>query len=380
MKRFFRFIKNNFALKRLWLLLFFPLGLGLTALAAAYPAFAEGYARTVYRVLSQGVNFLTSLLPFSLIEILLYLLIIGVLTYFAVGIARLIRNRENRGQRLFRFLITPLCALSVVYFAFVTGCGINYSRYTFAQVSGLPIQESSVEELYTLCLSLAEDVNRLRAQLPEDEQGVMVSGFSSQAEKAEQARVSYDTLEAQYPTLTAGYGAPKPMLASRLLSWCDITGIFVPFTFEANVNTDVPDYSQPATMCHELSHLRGYMREDEANFIAYLACRNSESIEFQYSGAMLAFVHTNNALYSADQELWQAAYATLSEGVRRDLDFNSAYWQQFEGPVSQISSAVNNAYLQANRQEDGVRSYGRVVDLLLADYRRTVSGSNSREN
>ena len=87
------------------------------------------------------------------------------------------------------------------------------------------------------------------------------------------------------------------------MSWCNITGIFVPFTFEANVNVDVPDYSQPATMCHELSHLRGYMREDEANFIAYLACRNSENVEFQYSGAMLAFVYANNALYSADSEV-----------------------------------------------------------------------------
>ena len=373
MRRFFQFLKKNLALKRLWLLILFPLGLLLTGFAAAWPDFAEGWARTVYRYLSQGVNFFTSLLPFSLAEILLYLLIIGVLAYFVVGITRLVRRREKRGQRLFRFLITPLCALSVVYFVFVTFCGINYSRYTFAQVSGLPVRDSSVEELYTLCLSLVEDVNSLRAQLPEDGQGVMVSGFSSQAEKAQQARVSYDTLEAQYPTLTAGYGAPKPVLASRLMSWCDITGIFVPFTFEANVNTDVPDYSQPATMCHELSHLRGYMREDEANFVAYLACRNSESIEFQYSGAMLAFVHTNNALYSADQELWQAAYATLSEGVRRDLDFNSAYWQQFEGPVSEISSAVNNAYLQANRQEDGVQSYGRVVDLLLADYRANHS-------
>ena len=117
-------------------------------------------------------------------------------------------------------------------------------------------------------------------------------------------------------------------------------------------------------MCHELSHLRGYMREDEANFLAYLACRESSFADFRYSGAMLAFVYTNNALISADSELGNEIFRTLCDGAQADFAANSAYWKQFEGPVSEISSTVNDAYLKANRQEDGVRSYGRMVDLL----------------
>ena len=115
--------------------------------------------------------------------------------------------------------------------------------------------------------------------------------------------------------------------------------------------------------------MRGYMREDEANFIAFLACRASDFPEFQYSGAMLAFIHANNALFSIDRDLGSETYAMLSEGVKRDLAANSRYWKQFEGPVAEASEAVNDTYLKANRQEDGVKSYGRMVDLLLADYR-----------
>ena len=189
------------------------------------------------------------------------------------------------------------------------------------------------------------------------------------SDTAECAKISFDRLEPTYPTLKSGYGIPKPVLASRLMSWFDITGIFFPFTFEANVNVDVPDYSIPSTMCHELSHLRGYMREDEANFIAFLACRESDSPDFYYSGVMLAFIHTNNALYSIDPEAQGAIYSTLSDGVRRDLSFNSAYWKQFEGLAAEISNNVNDAYLKSHQQEDGVKSYGRMVDLLLADYR-----------
>ncbi len=356
--------------KHLWLLLFFPLGFGLYTLAAAFPDFAEWYALYPYHWISWGINWLTGLAPVSVAEILLYLLVVALLLWLIIGIFRLVKNRGNRLRRLTRQISFFLCGVSVVYFLFVLFCGINYSRVTFSESSGLPVQDSSVEELYELNVSLAEEVSSLRAQLHEDENGVMKSGFSSLEEKAEQARISYDTLQSQYSTLFAGYSSPKPVLASRLMSWCDITGIFIPFTFEANVNVDVPQYSQPATMCHELSHLRGYMREDEANFIAYLACRNSENTEFRYSGAMLAFLYANNALYSADRELGQAVYSSLYEGVQRDFSYNSAYWKQFEGPVSELSNTVNDSYLKANRQEDGVKSYGRMVDLLLADYRK----------
>ncbi|MFR7404478.1 MAG: DUF3810 family protein [Coriobacteriaceae bacterium] len=35
-----------------------------------------------------------------------------------------------------------------------------------------------------------------------------------------------------------------------------------------------------------------------------------------------------------------------------------------------MSNAANNAYLKANQQQDGTRSYGRMVDLLLAEARQ----------
>ena len=264
-----------------------------------------------------------------------------------------------------------LCAVGIVLLLFTTNCGINYSRSTFAQTCGLPVQDSSLKELETLCSSLKDKLNALRPQMPEDKNGVMElsSSFSSLSGDAQSA---FDTLANEYPLLTSGYGGPKPVLLSRLMSWCSITGVFFPFTFEANVNTDVPDYSIPSTMCHELSHLRGFMREDEANFIGYLACCRSENTQLQYSGYMLAFIHVNNALYAADTERAGNIYAQLDSGVQRDLAANNAYWKQFEGPAAEISSAVNDAYLKANRQEEGVKSYGRMVDLLLAEQRAAV--------
>ena len=53
---------------------------------------------------------------------------------------------------------------------------------------------------------------------------------------------------------------------------------------EANYNDVMYIMNKPDTFCHELAHLRGYIYEDEANFIGYLACVESEDAFFQYAG------------------------------------------------------------------------------------------------
>ena len=362
-------MRKSLKLKRLWLLLFAPVALLLTLAAANIPVFAEWYATVIYPVLSIGINTLTSLVPFSLAEILIVLLIILVIVYLVFYIIKLMKDKSDRTVNGFKFLINPICFACVLYFAFAVTCGINYYRYPFAQTCGLKVEASSKMELVGLCNELADGVNTLRKGVKTDKDSVMKLNQDNIYATAKEAQATFNQISADYPLLRAGYGQPKPVFGSRLMSYCDTTGIFIPFTFEANVNVDVPDYSIPATMCHELSHLRGYMREDEANFIGYLVCEKSSDVDFRYSGEMSAFIYASNALNSTDSTAASAVYSKLSDGVRLDLENNSVYWKQFEGPVAKAADAVNDKYLKANRQEDGVKSYGRMVDLLLAEYR-----------
>ena len=366
-------MKRLVHLKRLWLLLLAPLGVALTIAASCSSGFAEWYAVTIYPWLSRIVNFFSSLLPISLAEIALFCLIPLILLYLFFSIRRIVRQKGDRWYFLGKAILSPLCAVCVLYASFVLLCGINYHRYPFSQVCGLTVQDSTVEELQGLCTELAQQASSLREQVAEDENGVMVSSFPDAFQVARESQSCYDKLADRYPTLPAGYGQPKPVMASRLMSYGNITGIYIPFTCEANVNIDVPDYSIPATMGHELSHLRGYMREDEANFLGYLCCRESSHPDLRYSAAMLAFTHATNQLFRQDPEAAQEIFDGMDEGVRRDRAYNSAYWERFEGRLSEVSRTVNNTYLQANSQEDGVQSYGRMVDLLLADQRQKRS-------
>ena len=108
------------------------------------------------------------------------------------------------------------------------------------------------------------------------------------------------------------------------------------------------------------------------NYISYIACLASDCIDLQYSGTMLALIHTGNALYRKDAKRYFEVYKNhYSEAVARDLIANNEYWDKFEDTkVAETAEKVNNTYLKANNQTDGTQSYGRVVDLLLAEYRQ----------
>src|SRR5207249_4127597 len=75
-----------------------------------------------------------------------------------------------------------------------------------------------------------------------------------------------------------------------------ISGIFCPFTGEPNVNTTLPEPDVPFAACHELAHAHGFAREDEANYVGYVACIRHPDPDFRYSGLLAASLYAMNAL------------------------------------------------------------------------------------
>ncbi len=348
--------------------------LALIPAAKAAPGVVElFFSRGWYSFVAHTYGFLTSLIPISLTEI-------GILAFTGICIWLLFREirycwQIGSIQRFFQNVLfwstRFICGIVAL---FMILCGFNYYRVPFAESYGLTVQDSSPEELYALCMELEQEANQLRDQLPENDLGIMELSKNS-FRLAKEAKATFQALS-DHPALPSYPISPKPVLNSWAMSLMEITGVFCPITFEANVNINAPDHGVPASMCHELAHTRGHMHEDEANFIAYLACRESPYPEFRYSGTMLALSHASNRLRNADGDLYQEWLAQLSEKVRMDFRYESVYWARFETPVGDVSTAVNHAYLQLNSQKDGVQSYGRMVDLLLADYRARHSGES----
>ena len=70
-----------------------------------------------------------------------------------------------------------------------------------------------------------------------------------------------------------------------------------------------------------------------------------------------------------DINKYKELHKKYSLGVRRDLQADNIFWDKYSGKVQKISNQVNNTYLKSNGQSDGTESYGRMVDLLLAEYK-----------
>lgn len=368
MKKFFKNIKALFATyKRLFLIILVPFSLILIITAKSFPTFAEWYSRYILRYIALVFNNITGILPFSLIEILIILLIPTSITYIVFGIIKNVKSKHKK-KTLGLFIINPICLLSILLFLFTTNYGISYYRYTFAETYDLDVRNSTVDELYNLCIYLAENTNYTRSQTISGENGEMILSQSLN-DTLQEAKNAYNSINDKYFTLYSGYSTCKKVIFSKLMSNTNTMGVFAPFTFEANINTNIPSMAIPLTICHELSHLRGYAREDEANFIAYIVCKNSTNSDFQYSAYCYSLRFALNKLYSADKEKYNEIYNMLSDDVKTDLIQYSQYWSQYQNKISEISHTVNNTYLKINGQKDGSQSYGRMVDLLLAEYR-----------
>lgn len=358
-------------LKRIYILLLFPLSLLLIFLARRSSFFAEQvYSLHIYKWLSQLISLITGLIPISLAELLILILPILLILLLTKFIIHLKKDKQNRKINALKGLINILCALSIGIFSFIILGGLNYYRYTFSYYSNLEIDKYSVEELYGLTKQLAGQANELRFQISSVDDNDVFDLSISNYKLAKEANKAMKSLSKEYPVFSGHYAPPKPVLLSEFLSRAEITGIFIPFTMEANVNVHVPDYVIPYTMLHEMAHQRGFMREDEANYIAYIAGMSSDNIEIMYSSTMLALISSANALYGQDKDLYFEIRDMYLDGIVNDIRANTDYWVKYEDTVvSTISNKINDTYLKANAQEDGVKSYGRMIDLLLARYR-----------
>ena len=354
-----------------WVLLL-PLSFLLNYFTKKNPDITERvFSGGIYRYYAIGLGFLTEKLPFSLMELGIVLAVPVFLILLVLWVRHLIYEWDRAGEVLLKSFWNVSATVSIIFFWLTLMCNVNYNRYTFAQISGLTVQPSSVDELYQLCLVLAEDAVQLREQLTlEDEEGAFLLEETSIRELSKTAKAGYQKLGEQYSQFDYVPIRTKPIFFSRQMSYTNLVGVYCPFTMEANINRESADYSVPSTICHELAHYYGFMREDEANFIGYLVCKNAGSLEYEYSGTMLALIHAGNQLAAADMERYKELWSHYSEGVITDLEKNSEYWEEFkDSKVTEVSKTVNDSYLKANHQADGIQSYGRMVDLLLAYYR-----------
>jgi len=316
--------------------------------AKKIPGFAGWYSVNIYSIITATIGRMAGAVPFSVAEAVVCILPFIILADF-------VRCRKRIGAAFVHVLLIA----SVLIFLYAANCGINYHRNTFVDQEELSNAKFTEEQLADFCGYIVNQLEECESE----------SDYPQGKELAAAARLSMNKLSENHSSLRGYYPAPKQLtLLSRAFSSMGVSGIYSPFTVEANIDGEMPGMEKPFTSCHELSHLRGYMNEGEANYIGWLACIGSDDPSFNRSGWLIAWMHAGNALRRVDPVRYEKLRERLPSYAVSEIEENSLFWTSRETKASEVQDRVNDAYLKANDQKDGIQSYGMLTTLMLMHY------------
>lgn len=330
---------------------------GLYQMLEPNPAVDRWFTSGISRWSLTRLSDLSNQVGFSIAEYFVGAMVV-ILIGLTAGLVIALWRRHNRTRAFYR-LTNTLAALLI---AFLVLWGFNYKAVGPLAQSGLLPMAGSTEQLVALATDLVDQAKRERRLGGFDE----VAAVEFTEDLSVSGIAAYERLALRMPDLASPTGRAKPLRSSSLFSQLGITGIFIPFTGEANYNDHQPDLLLPATILHEMAHLKGVAREEEANFLAYLAAQASEEPGIRYSGTMLALIHTVNEVALRDPARARTIRSDYSEGMKLDLSVQRAYWAGFSGPAREWGEELNDSYLRANGQTAGTASYSNMVAYLLA--------------
>lgn len=375
-----------------WLIL---LALSVFELILAWrvKGFADFYVNKIFPVFQVTYGRLSGLFRFSLGELLLYASIAFLAFTIIIWICRFVNfvNRKEALKKLSLFNTKFLCKL-LVFIALVQiqNCFVLYQQTPLFENTAAASYQPNREDLMDLRETLVKRANELCDVFERNKKGEIIydADFNSlamiaMADLGENAKKRIEDgnpqiLDESLKRLAGYYSTPKPMLKSDFLCQQRICGYYFPFTIEANYNDLMYIANYPDTMCHELSHLKGFILEDEAGFLAYLGCMNSDDTLFIYSATVQALCYVDLDLkrdLALEPEM-RKELTPIDERVAFDSMFITAdtqkmvddkAWFKSEN-VEKATDAFLDKNLTINGVEEGIDSYSGIVDLLLKYY------------
>ena len=312
------------------------------------------FSAGLYPRVQQVVTPFTNLTPFAWFDVILLLVIAVTVTLLFTG------GRDARRERRWLPLLDRLWILVVAaasgYLLFLTLWGMNYRRIPMTQRLEMKGAAPTYEDVRGLGMTAVQRLNDLHPRA--HQQGWTRNEWRDP--ELVDAFHGAQRLLAGTPAVVPG--RLKWTLLTPYFRWTGVDGMVDPFALEVLVNSDLLPFERPFVAAHEWAHLAGFADESEASFVAWLATVNGTE-PAQYSGWLSIFWQVNGEVSQDDREMLAGA---LDPGPRRDVAAIVERLRRGQLPLLRTASwAVYDQYLRANRVEEGIRSYGEVVTLIL---------------
>ena len=348
-----------------------PAALGIPALGIALfyllrhnRLLVDSWRDHIMQPVEQFLGRIWAVFPFSVAEVLIAAAITGIVVWVVRALILLLLQRNGR-----TFLKRMLVLVSVALWLWCGLCwswNVGYYASSFRDKSGLSSQGHSPQELLYTTIWFAQRAAELSTQIQRDAEGHFAE---NQSDYFQRGVAIYENLEEEFPFLEMDSVRTKPLVFSKLQSTLGFTGMYFPFTGEANVNVHAPACLRPVTIAHEMSHQRMVASELEANFVGIAACISSDDVVFQYSGYLMGLIELGNSLHRISPETWSEIIATFfTPELRTDWNDNHYYWKALESKAEEVAEQTYDSFLKGNGQTLGIASYGACVDLLITYY------------
>lgn len=263
-----------------------------------------------------------------------------------------------------------LASAALVYMLHTMFFGLNYYAGDLADDMRLDVSGYTLDELVEATTYYRDQANAYAVAVERDAVGDV--DFGTFEEMAANAGEGFDYLTHKrfYPVFAGSTLPVKKLGWAGMYTSMGITGYTFGLTGEAAVNPQIPATTLPFTMCHEMAHRMCIASERDANFAAFLACRFSSRVEFQYSAYFMAYRYCYNALMTLGTPASIAAASRVASGVNQYLSHDMFAYDSFfqtnkSDTATRVADNVNDTYLKTSGESAGIASYGMVCDLLV---------------
>jgi hypothetical protein len=330
------------------------LAAGLFALPVPPAVVERHYAGRFYPTLQSNLTSWSNTTGISLFDVLVGVVGLTLLVVWGRWLRRAWRTRSV--QPVLRGVLTTMAAAAVMYVWFAAAWGLNYAREPIDAAIGYDAGRVTPAALRGLAERATGEVNRLHAEAHS-------IGFPETGEiPAPLVRALHDVerrLGRPWPTTP---GRPKRSLLGLFFRASGVDGMHAPFLLETLLNPALTPPERPAVLAHEWAHLAGYAPEADASFVGLLAALGADPAA-QYSAWLSLFDHAVGQLPPNEQRPF---VARLGPGPSADRRAIAARLDDRIDVVARASWETYDQYLKAQGVEEGVHSYSRVVELLLA--------------
>jgi len=287
---------------------------------------------------------------------------------FFVLIFVYVKKFSKDDEKAIRFLVVMFSCVSIMFSTHILSFGVGYNCTELDRRLGMSADPVSADELEYTAIQLRGEMQELLDDIDFNADGSsrMPYSFSKLNDKLNAA---YAKACDKYDFIPRLNSKVKLISVSPIMTYTHISGIYTYYTGEANLNFNYPDYTFPYTMAHEMAHQRGVAPEDEANFVAFLVCMESDDSYIRYSAYLNMYEYVISAYSSADPSGYSSLLSETDLRVRREMIAFSDFFDKYrESTASEVSNAINDTYLKASGEKAGSASYGLVVDLACAYY------------